>query len=74
MTEYVIKSKRSLLEEYALLVADRVNFLDHDVEYELSHTDTVQDATNFLFVNEALYAMETLKLNEDDWEVVEVGD
>lgn len=71
MNKYVIKSKDNVLEEYVVLVVGNVNFLDHDVTYGLSSTDNPEDATNFTFISEALYAMETLSLHEDDWEVVE---
>lgn len=72
--QYVIKSKDHVFEEYAVFVAEKINFVDHDVEWELSSTDTQGDATKFTFISEALYMMEIMKLHEDDWEVQVVVD
>lgn len=67
--QYVIKSKDRVYEEYAVFVAEKVNFVDHDVEWELSSTDMKDEATKFTFTSEALYMMATVGLHEDDWEV-----
>ena len=67
--EYVIK-REGVFDDYILMVVDIVRFIDHDVEWDVSQVDTIQDATKFTFINEALYAMEVLGLDEDEWVIV----
>ena len=69
--KYVIK-REGVFDDYILMVADVVQFIDHDVEWDVLQVDTLQDATKFTFINEALYAMEVLGLDEEEWCVVPV--
>lgn len=69
---YVIQSKTDtpFFRTYVILVVDEVTFLLEEVSYDLSQTEVHEDATKFKYITDALCAMETLKLHEDDWEVV----
>lgn len=72
--QYLIKSRDSLLEEYVVFVADGLEIIHlvggYNVSWELSHTDTAEDATKFNFINDAFVMMEVVGLHENDWEVV----
>ena len=68
---YVIKNRASSFEEYALFVADRINNNEYDeICWQLSHTDTITDASKFLYVGDAFNLMSVVGLNADDWDVV----
>ena len=65
--KYVVKRKGK--RYYILMVAEHVNALADDVEWDISYTDIPHDATKFTFINEAFWAVDLLGL-EDECEVV----
>ncbi|AGG58001.1 hypothetical protein VPBG_00229 [Vibrio phage helene 12B3] len=67
--KYVIK-REGVFEDYILMVADVVNFVDHDVEWDVSQVDVPKDATKFTFISEAAYAMEVLGLDVEEWGII----
>lgn len=67
--QYVIK-REGMFDDYILMVADVVRFVDHDIEWDMSQVDVPEDATKFTFISEAAYAMEVLGLDEEEWGIV----
>ena len=73
--KYVIK-REGIFDDYILMVADVIYRLADTVEWDMSQTDCLQDATKFTSIREAFWAVDLLGLDEEEWVVVplEVGD
>lgn len=68
--KYVIK-REGAFDDYILMVAGVVNFLDNDVDsWGVSQVDVPKDATKFTFISEAAYAMEVLGLDVEEWGII----
>ena len=69
---YVIKNKDSVFEEYALFVADRVDFDKYydGIWWGVSFTDDIKDASKFRLSIDAIKLISATGLNVDDWDVV----
>lgn len=68
---YVIKSRDSVFEDYALFVVDTVRSeLTGDYDWQVSHTNSPSDATKFIYINDAFTMMGDVGMEEHDWEVV----
>ena len=68
--KYVIKHE-GVFDDYILMVADVVNFVDNDVDrWDVSQVDVPNDATKFTFISEAAYAMEVLGLGVEEWGII----
>ena len=67
--KYVIK-REGVFDDYILMVADVVNFLAEDIDWDMSQTSCPQDATKFTSIREAFWSVDLLGLDEDEWGVV----
>ncbi|CAL9981262.1 hypothetical protein VPHF99_0257 [Vibrio phage F99] len=67
--KYVIK-REGVFDDYVLMVADIVYCLADTVEWNMSQTDCLQDATKFTSIREAFWAVDLLGLDEEEWGVV----
>ncbi|AUR91648.1 hypothetical protein NVP1161O_206 [Vibrio phage 1.161.O._10N.261.48.C5] len=66
--KYVIKREGG--SYYILMVAEYVNALIDDIEWDVSCTDIPHDATKFTSIREAFWAVDLLGLDEEEWGVV----
>lgn len=68
---YVVKRKNKALCEYALFVADTIDFNNYDcISWEVSSTDDIKDASKFRLSIDAVKLISATELNVEDWEVV----
>ena len=67
--KYVIK-REGVFDDYILMVADVVNFLDNDLEWDVSQTYCPKDSTKFTSISGAAYAMEVLGLDVEEWGII----
>lgn len=68
---YVVKRQNTVFEEYALFVADKIDFSEYDgIWWELSYTDNAKDASKFSWGVDAFEMMMNVGLHKDDWDIV----
>jgi hypothetical protein len=68
---YVIRKKKGFsLDQYVVMVAESMSFMGLFINWGLSTTDELEDATRFSYAGDAYKSMSKLNINEGDWEVV----